>query len=423
MLFVFILFFTRSVYSQNSENVTQIGHWEYGSCLAVAVTDTLAYVVAESDGMHIIDISNQAKPKEIGIFKTIERTTCVAASGSYAYIDEYINPTNSYLRIIDITNPIEPVELGSLILNSVIREIVVRGSYAYIAADRTGLHIIDITNPSLPKEVGFFDLEGTNGALVNGVAVSDSYAYVTDEKTGLHIVDITNPTQPIEVGFFNMELKGSALKVTVKDSNAYLTNGGFDLGGNGLHIIDISDPTNPSEISFFNEWIPFDVAVIGSYVYLTCFIEGLRLLDITNSSTPVTVGFFKSEGRIRDVVVNSSYVYVTDERNGLYILQNDLLVGVKENLNSILQKFNLEQNYPNPFNPTTTINYSVRESGFVQLKVYDVLGKEIATLVKGEKSAGNYSVKFNGNNLPSGVYFYTLRINNFVQGRKMILLR
>lgn len=96
---------------------------------------------------------------------------------------------------------------------------------------------------------------------------------------------------------------------------------------------------------------------------------------------------------------------------------------VESQNNQIPDKYELFQNYPNPFNPSTTIKYSIKESGFVQLKVYDVLGKEIETLVNEERRQGNYSVKFNSNNLPSGVYFYTLRVNNFVQSRKMILLR
>ena len=97
-------------------------------------------------------------------------------------------------------------------------------------------------------------------------------------------------------------------------------------------------------------------------------------------------------------------------------------VGVQDNANEA-SKFLLMQNYPNPFNPSTTINYSLKEKGLVKLKVYDILGKEIETLVNEEKPSGKYSVKFNGSNLPSGVYFYTIRINNFVQSRKMILLR
>lgn len=90
---------------------------------------------------------------------------------------------------------------------------------------------------------------------------------------------------------------------------------------------------------------------------------------------------------------------------------------------TVIHKFTLKQNYPNPFNPNTTINYSISEQSFVTLKVYDLLGREVATLVNEEKTAGSYEVQFNGNDLPSGVYFYQLKAEGFVETKKMILLR
>ena len=80
-------------------------------------------------------------------------------------------------------------------------------------------------------------------------------------------------------------------------------------------------------------------------------------------------------------------------------------------------------NYPNPFNPTTNINYQIKEKGFVSLKVYDMLGREVANLVNENQEAGQYSVIFNAANLPSGVYIYSLRVNDFVQNNKMTLLK
>jgi len=85
--------------------------------------------------------------------------------------------------------------------------------------------------------------------------------------------------------------------------------------------------------------------------------------------------------------------------------------------------YDLQQNYPNPFNSTTIINYQIPELSFVTLKVYDVLGKEVARLVNEEKPAGGYSIDFNASNFPSGIYFYQLKAGNFIQTRKMILLR
>jgi hypothetical protein len=91
-------------------------------------------------------------------------------------------------------------------------------------------------------------------------------------------------------------------------------------------------------------------------------------------------------------------------------------------------EFKLEQNYPNPFNPSTRIQYAVSSRQFVSLKVYDVLGNEIATLVNEEKPAGSYEVEFSvGQNsilsLSSGIYFYLLQAGSFVESRKMILLK
>jgi photosystem II stability/assembly factor-like uncharacterized protein len=86
-------------------------------------------------------------------------------------------------------------------------------------------------------------------------------------------------------------------------------------------------------------------------------------------------------------------------------------------------EFSLSQNYPNPFNPTTTIQYSIPESGNVKLIVYNSLGEQVSTLVNDFKESGNYQVEFDATNLSSGIYYYSLQINSFVETRKMILLR
>jgi len=85
--------------------------------------------------------------------------------------------------------------------------------------------------------------------------------------------------------------------------------------------------------------------------------------------------------------------------------------------------FSLNQNYPNPFNPSTKIKYSIPESGFVKLSVYNLVGEELTVLVNKEVSAGIYEVIFNAANLPSGTYFYRLQTSNSVQTKKMVLLK
>ncbi|MBL0106861.1 MAG: T9SS type A sorting domain-containing protein [Ignavibacteria bacterium] len=105
------------------------------------------------------------------------------------------------------------------------------------------------------------------------------------------------------------------------------------------------------------------------------------------------------------------------------IAKMDAPTGISNINNEVPSSFDLKQNFPNPFNPTTNINFSLPKSGFVTLKVYDMIGKEVATLVNEVKTAGNYIVGFNAANLPSGAYFYRLESNSFVDTKKMMLIK
>lgn len=99
------------------------------------------------------------------------------------------------------------------------------------------------------------------------------------------------------------------------------------------------------------------------------------------------------------------------------------VVGVENEINNAPNKFIVEQNYPNPFNPSTIISYSIPEAGLVSVKVYNLLGQEIATLINQMQSAGNYKVSFNATGLSSGVYFYSVKSDNYSVVKKMILMK
>ncbi len=102
---------------------------------------------------------------------------------------------------------------------------------------------------------------------------------------------------------------------------------------------------------------------------------------------------------------------------------NDFVTDVEENNILLPTEFSLSQNYPNPFNPSTTIQYAISSKQLVQLKVYDILGSEVATLVNKEQSAGSYKIDFNASQLSSGVYFYRLSAGSYIQTKKMILVK
>ncbi len=115
---------------------------------------------------------------------------------------------------------------------------------------------------------------------------------------------------------------------------------------------------------------------------------------------------------------------VIDEIEGADAFSPDVVTDVNNAVNSALPtQYSMEQNYPNPFNPSTTIRYTVPKSSFITLKIYNLLGQEVATLLNREQTAGTHEVSFDASKLSSGVYFYSLKAGNFTSTKKMMLLK
>ncbi|MCW9066590.1 MAG: T9SS type A sorting domain-containing protein, partial [Ignavibacteriaceae bacterium] len=142
--------------------------------------------------------------------------------------------------------------------------------------------------------------------------------------------------------------------------------------------------------------------------------------DFGNNWTGANSGL--SDNNIKGVIIHPDGLLLCGTENGGIFIA-DLIPTNVDNINNSLVNFSLQQNYPNPFNPGTIITWQLAVSSDVTIKVYDVLGNEVATLVNEEKPAGKYEVKFNGSGLSSGLYFYQLKAGSFIQTKKMLLLK
>ena len=147
------------------------------------------------------------------------------------------------------------------------------------------------------------------------------------------------------------------------------------------------------------------------------YLNGLTTRDIvsiavvdSNTASCLTVNNFNRDSQGADTTF-------------FLAISSKPFVGVDDESNSIPSEFRLEQDYPNPFNPTTKIKYGVPFASYITLKIYDLLRNEIATLVDEEKPTGVYEVEFDGSGLTSGIYFYKIQADNFIEAKKMILLR
>lgn len=123
-----------------------------------------------------------------------------------------------------------------------------------------------------------------------------------------------------------------------------------------------------------------------------------------------------------NIVNNNQFTYNIPPLSVIHLVLTNISTSVNEETPSP-EKFLVNQNFPNPFNPSTKIEFSIPVTSFVNIKVYDVLGNEIRTLVNEEMEKGNYSTVFFANGIPSGVYFYTFRAGGFVEAKRMILLK
>jgi len=160
-----------------------------------------------------------------------------------------------------------------------------------------------------------------------------------------------------------------------------------------------------------------NVTLAGLYGSIFGYEEGFPNGRIQNSYTDnwlFSIAVFK-EG-------NTAHRWISG-MGGIILYRNIYITDVKNEEGPSPIDFVLDQNYPNPFNNTTVIRYSLPKEGLVTLKIYNIIVEEVAVLVNDTKQAGNYQITFNSDNLPSGVYFYRLQAGDFVQTRKMILLK
>ena len=144
-------------------------------------------------------------------------------------------------------------------------------------------------------------------------------------------------------------------------------------------------------------------------------------INITNNSSSSHYAFIAASG------MNTHAVWI-DNRDGnyeVYYKRNPTgnVIGISGNGTNAPDKFILEQNYPNPFNPTTVINYFVPKSSFVTIKIYDLLGREVKTLVSSHHNTGNYTETFDGSALASGIYYYVMIADDYIATRKMIIVK
>lgn len=182
----------------------------------------------------------------------------------------------------------------------------------------------------------------------------------------------------------------------------------------------IYDPSNSGIPSYYIDCITFRnnfVKFIGTEVNGVSVFDDTVWQVFNESNSPLPSDF------INDIKIDKYNNVWIATSSGLAIYNPDTIIGIKNNNTQVAKDFELNQNFPNPFNPTTNIKYQLTNNALVILNVFDVQGKEIISLVNQRQNKGTYEIQWDASNLPSGVYFYQLKANNYIETRKMILIK
>jgi len=207
----------------------------------------------------------------------------------------------------------------------------------------------------------------------------------------------------------NMYLYNQALYMATNGYSSSQSLGVIKTTDNGNNFIQLNNGLTNLNIKQLILKPGVFIALTGDGIFCS--------LDEGNYWTPFNLSGLNAN--INSVYLDDNQTLYACTDNGIYVFTG--VLNVEDEI--IPTIFVLQQNYPNPFNPCTSIQYAISSRQFVSLKVYDVLGKEIATLVNEEKSAGSYETVFSASHLASGIYYYQLRAGDYVETKKMILLK
>jgi len=270
-------------------------------------------------------------------------------------------------------------------------------NYAVIGSGG-GVMILNVNTPGSPTKVGEIATPG----IARGVAVSGNYAYVADQLCGLRIINISDPAHPTEAGYY--DTPGCAYGLAVSGNYAYVTDYTA-----GLRIINISDPANPTEAGYcYTPGYASGVTVSGNYAYVADENTGLRIINISDPAHPTEVGYYDTPGSAYGVAITGGYAYVADRDAGLRIYQYYGPGGVAADPTTSLGDLSLKLEVRGD-----RIVYQLPRDGVTSLKVYNLLGQEVRTLISGVCAPGSYAARWDGKDrsgrrVSSGVYLVRL---------------
>ena len=326
----------------------------------------------------------------------------IYAGGDSAATAKFSKTTNGGLNWIDVPTPVNMSIDDMVFLNK---------DSGWTTAGNVGADVRTTTNGGLNWIVRTSGIASQTQRIFflnynTGYCGANFFLYKTTNAGLNWILNGNFSTTVQSIYFLNINTAWVGLSPSISANVAYTSNGGLNwtnqsLTPYNLNIIDIyfaNDQTGWGGVAFNKIYVTTNAGLNWGYQNDTQFSSRISFVNVNSGWT------------------GGSGIAHTTNGGGPF-------VNVQSISNEIPGGYKLFQNYPNPFNPTTTINFDIKTRSFVSIVVFDVLGREIDLLVNVNLKAGSYEYTFDANNLPSGTYFYRLQTENFIETRKMVLIK
>ncbi|MBD3386627.1 T9SS type A sorting domain-containing protein [candidate division KSB1 bacterium] len=393
-------------------DLSLIGHHLVGGqTLDIAVKEPYVYVAGEFFGIKIIDVSD---PQSVVLVDTVRIGGRISTISSIQISGELLvaNLSGSF-RLYNLQNPVAPELICDHIPELWGNVYTIQDSLIYIV-NPGEFGIVDVSDPGMPELKGKIPFT----TYPEHMAVIDSFAVVADRNNQLVVINVADPQNPVIAA--TIPQNGRAGMLEVDDNKLYvLVRDRISIyGSRALPELETADDQFSSQAfsgsvlgdKFFAMELGFD----GDYL-VSVYEEHPSSGWNSVASLPISFYIYAFEHR-------PGRLYISGFYEGFQILQYQSGSSVVERADQP-QEYTVLRNYPNPFNSETRIEYSIQKPGNVTLKICNILGEHIETLVDAFQDKGSYSLPFDAAGYSSGIYYYTLQCADGAVSEKMILLR
>lgn len=384
--------------------------------LKIASDPDHSYLLTENH-IKIFDISEKSNPRLISTI-SVSGLRNFYKDGHLIYV-----ATKNTIEVFDITKPEEPSHNSSITVNDdnyfIVQKVYVRNNLAFISYTNGSVKIFDITDQKSPVELS--QVEVAPGLSIIKMLIDSENLYLIeapsrqlpDEESGMYIYDISNTSEPELLSF--LKFPGRSYDMKVEQNSAFIAG-----GSEGVHIVDVSNKTNPEILSTFQtNGLARSVDYKNEKLYVSTNKVGLTVLDVSDKTEPYFLTEYNTPGsQATDLALLEDHIVQIDYVRGLYTL------GVQtKDFGVRPEQTTLFQNYPNPFNNGTRFRYYLSTQSNVDISVYNILGKKIATLDNTNRPRGWHSFYYSPNNLSTGVYFVSLRTADRIVTNKILYIK